>query len=344
MQAELSGQMVREKLTFLKRELPKHVTAVSTPYSLPPGHAKEVRENNYSRAALQEISDHIGYYLGLLRSVEITFSEESAAVWVGTSNGTIVHSESKTPISGLYQVIDPGHSRIVLIKKPGYRFRHILAILAHECTHNYLYHYGISGSDEMKNEILTDIAAAYLGLGHLLIPGYETITFWSEGLRYTADIGYVTRKTIRTSVVLSAELRKWEPKDVIDKFPRFADRIVVRVQLGSYRNKLRKIEKAKREVDEINELYDQVRELIKSVPSAVDISSIAPEDGYVLVEIASKISVGEIAFEIKDILKRTSALEDLSFENKDISGLLRDISVLRAVVSKWRKLLGKYNR
>lgn len=51
----------------------------------------------------------------------------------------------------------------------------LLAALAHEVTHKRLFDRGIEriGSDQLRYEMLVDAAAIYLGLGKLLLNGYE---------------------------------------------------------------------------------------------------------------------------------------------------------------------------
>jgi DNA-directed RNA polymerase subunit RPC12/RpoP len=49
----------------------------------------------------------------------------------------------------------------------------LLAALAHEVTHIYLYRLGLSLDETMQNEILTDTAATYLGLGSLILNAYS---------------------------------------------------------------------------------------------------------------------------------------------------------------------------
>lgn len=45
-------------------------------------------------------------------------------------------------------------------------------ILAHEMTHALLYSKGISLEDQNENEVFTDLAAIFIGLGKLLLNGY----------------------------------------------------------------------------------------------------------------------------------------------------------------------------
>lgn len=49
----------------------------------------------------------------------------------------------------------------------------LLAVLAHEITHIYLYRVGLLLHDTMQDEILTDTAATYLGLGTLILNAYS---------------------------------------------------------------------------------------------------------------------------------------------------------------------------
>ncbi|HUW19888.1 MAG TPA: hypothetical protein VMW16_11355 [Sedimentisphaerales bacterium] len=210
-----SKNTVKDRLNYLHSKLPSKPTAVLEPYSLPEDGLKDVRQSNYSQASLQRISDHIGYYLGLFESVRISFVEEREKIWVSTNDGTLTYGKNKSPVCGLYKRASPGHSEILLLKKPDFGIEHILAILAHECIHNYLYHHRINDSDELENEVLTDLAAAYLGLGALILDGYEAITW---------EIGYVTAKDIRYAIVYSAKLRKL--KELASFLPVF-DRINV---------------------------------------------------------------------------------------------------------------------
>ena len=85
------------------------------------------------------------------------------------------------------------------MKKTHFVIEHILAILAHECTHNYLHYHRVNVSDELENEVLTDLTVAYLGLGSLYLDGFDA---------GTAEIGYVAAKDIRYAIVYSAKLRK----------------------------------------------------------------------------------------------------------------------------------------
>jgi hypothetical protein len=371
MQKSISSQKIREKLGFLKTKLPKQPTAINSLYSLPAEFAEDVVRSNYSQASLQKISDHIGYYLGLLKSVKITFIEQfTDNKWVGTSDGVLVGDRNRSPVSGLYKTIGFDRSEILLIKKHKYEFKHILAILTHEYTHNYLYHHRISESEESENEILTDLATAYLGLGHLLIPGYKPIIWTSDHWNYvftsgytthTLSIGYLTPSTIRKAIIMSAELRNWDSEEVIANFSSVWDKIIAYFQLWPYRNRLRKIEREKKkdaifmkkrveqinslkvDVNNIHKVYNQVCELIKSVSITTDPSSITAEDGRMFVEMTNKIFIGEPISEIKSILEKIDSLKTSSINNENIHQLVKQVDELKKMIFKWHELLCKYS-
>ncbi len=355
MQKHLFYSQIKEKLNFLKENLPKQPTAVKEPYLLPDHLVDEVIENGYSRSSLQKISDHIGAYLGLSRSVKITIIEQSGDnQFVGSSDGVVVANDTrKSPSIGLYKSIGLDRGEIILIKNPKFKFKHMLAILAHEYIHNYLFHHNIRESQETANEILTEIAAAFLGLGHLLIPGYETIS-WTEGFtEYSVSIGYVTPDTIRKAIIISAELRGWSPEEVVARFSSVLDKIVAYVQLWPYRVKSKQMMKAKqrsdsqisslrKNADEINNIHNQVRKLVKNI-TATKPSSISREDGPMLVEITNKISVGEIELEIQGISKNLDDSKIICLSDTDITQLVKQVNDLKNTLTCWRKVLCKYS-
>jgi len=250
MQVKLSNQQIRDKLAYIKSKLPNKPTAVNTLYSLPPQLANDVIRSNYSQSSLQKISDHIGYYLGLLKSVKINFIgiwDFTDDQWIGTDSGVFVGKGTGARLSGLYRSVGHDHSEILLIKKAKYEFKHVIAILAHEYAHNYLCHHRVREPREIDQEILTDLSVAYLGLGHLLIPGYEPITWTSDHWNYiyasghtthTLTIGYLTPGTIRRAVVIAAELRDWNPKEVTASFRGLSDKFKAYFQIRPYIKRL----------------------------------------------------------------------------------------------------------
>ncbi|MEE1942206.1 hypothetical protein V1L54_22865 [Streptomyces sp. TRM 70361] len=74
--------------------------------------------------------------------------------------------------------------------------RDIGAALAHEVTHVFLHRLGLSFPGERENEILTDTAAAYLGVGWLLLDAFRQDELASQKLGYLTpeEFGYVLAK------------------------------------------------------------------------------------------------------------------------------------------------------
>lgn len=365
MQEDISDLKIREKLGFLKTTLPRQPTAVQGFYHLPKPFEREVLDTKFSQSSLQKISDHLGYFLGLLNSVKITIGVESSNYMLSAASDV-----KKADEVGLYKVLDQYHQAIQLTKKFRFKLEHVLAILAHESTHNYLYNHGVRESQELENEILTDLAAAYLGLGHLLVPGYKPITWTTNHWNYilarsysthTLSIGYVTPGTIIRATIMSAEFRKWNPKEVIANCSSVWDKIIAYFQLWPYRNRFKKIQREKKEtaihtkqreeqfnslkmeIHEIRGTYNRVCEQIQNVSTTMDPSSITAEDGHMLVEITNKISIGEPASEIRRISEKISGLGISQVNKKDLSKLVKQVDDLKNIISKWYRLLCKYS-
>ncbi len=95
-----------------------------------------------------------------------------------------------------------------------------LAVLAHEITHKYLHvndcYLQMGGAFDRENEILTDIASVFLGLGKLLLNGNECSEYRSEisGMvsttttRTTLETGYLTRMQFVVVYQLICAMRK----------------------------------------------------------------------------------------------------------------------------------------
>jgi len=82
----------------------------------------------------------------------------------------------------------------------------IPAVLSHEIMHQYLLVSGISFSDDHENEVLTDIAAVFLGLGKLMLNGAVTV-LKQEDASYTLKLGYLTREQLAYVYLLVCSMR-----------------------------------------------------------------------------------------------------------------------------------------
>jgi len=365
MPINLSKKTIKENLQFLKSHLPSKPTAVNGFYKLPKEYEfyKNLIDSNLSQNALQKISDHMGYFLGILKSVRVTFIEEiTDPRWTVSSGGVVYTGNNNSNVSGLYRVMGFDHGEILLIKKNKYQLKHILAILAHEYTHHYLYQYNIRKNNVDENEILTEIAAAYLGIGQFLVNGYKPIVWMSDCYNYifvsghtthTMTVGYVTPETIKKAIILSTKLRKWNPKEAVNSFSSILDKMIVFLKLWPYRSEIKRIKHEKEQgiidnrikkgkIDIIKNGLNSVEEKYKKILSDFDkysktlnVSLIPAEDGKKFVELANEIALANFINEIKKCSKNLSSEENLDSTMKEIGNLNSCIVI-------WRKLLDKY--
>jgi predicted RNA-binding Zn-ribbon protein involved in translation (DUF1610 family) len=223
----LSNKEIRFVFQYLKDSLPGKPTAVSGLYSLPqafdhafsgPTHKKE--------AALQKISDHMGHFLGLLNRVKVSFvekresGEKSHAVFIADTEGNIgekTKSEfvEEEKYAGLYKVRGYDHGEILIVNDRTFYLIHFLSVLAHEVTHNYLYHHQIKAPKEIDSEELTDLATIFLGFGSTILHGYEPSSAIS------CKLGYIDVSTIRRAILQAYSFRDWNVKDLLREFKWF---------------------------------------------------------------------------------------------------------------------------
>lgn len=350
MQQEIGRQKIDQKLEYLYSKLPEQPTAVQGVYSLPKNLANEVLDTNFSQPSLQRVSDHIGYFLGLLNSVKITIGIESSDYMIAPANDF-----NRADQVGLYKVLGGYNREIQLTKKFRFRLKHILAILAHESTHHYLYYHDVKEAGESENEILTDIATAYLGLGGLLIDGYEPITWTSDHWKtFTASgyttheikIGYLTPRDIAYAIIRSTELRRL--KELASPLTLFY-KIVVSFHLWKIRRhegkSKRQIESMLKEINRAKALYDQSSILMQKVSKNVSQVKIPPEDAQTLVEIANALSLGEIKLMIERLSLNINTLKNSTkIEDDEISHLSSQIFNLSKTITYWHKVLSRYTK
>lgn len=109
-----------------------------------------------------------------------------------------------------------GKSNIHITLKKEYTFENVMAIICHECTHHYLRIKGIRYEDTDKNELLTDVAAIYIGFGYYISTGYKgiekTIRKGSDTYTQTTKIGYISQYQISHILGRIKKLRKIREK------------------------------------------------------------------------------------------------------------------------------------
>ena len=247
-QRNLPKRITRKYVAFLHKTLPSFPTAVVEPYELPESYAKAVIESGYSDCSIQNIADHIGYYLGIPHGIKISIVEldPDKHAWAANESGQAVRSDDDSSVnySGLYQVLGRDHGEIRLVKRRRYELQHIMAILCHEYAHHYLHVRRVSLNHEMRDEYLADIATAYLGLGFFVLKGYTPITWTSDhwcGLTsqgctmHSISIGYLTPDVIKTAILLSTPIRGWDPAIIVRSIPGWPSRLHAYLRLRPYR-------------------------------------------------------------------------------------------------------------
>jgi len=350
MQLKVSRQRIDEKLTFLHShpKLPRPPTAVQGLYSLPANMKEKVLDTNFAQDALQEISDHIGYFLGVLSSVKVTVGIESS------DDMLVVPSEiDRADKVGLYKVTGTFHREIQLTKKFRFRMEHVLGILAHESTHNYLNYWGVREEDALGNEILTDVTAAYLGLGALLLEGYKPISWTSDHwatatasgcTAHMISIGYVKPEGIRYAIARSAELRGL--KELASVLP-FSARIRVSFHFWKVRRweekKKKQIEALLEKLERVKSLYDRTLNMMQKAPTNTSQERIPPEDGRKLVEIANALSLGQIKLTLEELSRNANRLKDpAEIDDGNLTHLSTQVNELSNTISDWDRVVRKY--
>jgi len=168
----------------------------------------------------------MGHFLGLLNRVKVSFVEKresgqkTHSVFVADDEGNI-GKETKSEFieeekyAGLYKIRGFDHGEIIIVNDRTFYLIHFLSVLAHEVTHNYLYHHHINVPEEIDSEELTDLAAIFLGFGSTILRGYE------PSPAIPCRLGYIDVTTIRRAILQAYSLRNWSVKDIVREFKWF---------------------------------------------------------------------------------------------------------------------------
>jgi len=123
-------------------------------------------------------------------------------------------------VPGKFELLD-GMPCIYINKKYNYP-NQLLAILVHEITHFYLiYEKKILIENEDENELLTELAACYLGMGFFLLSGYKSVTKRVLNQDITSTIGYISNKVVYKAIISTAYLRKHNPEYIEFQLGKF---------------------------------------------------------------------------------------------------------------------------
>ena len=113
----------------------------------------------------------------------------------------------------------------------------LLAVLAHELTHKRLFDRGIDriGTDELRYETLVDAASVYLGLGKLLLNGYEYVRSSHDRMAGTIQrirhrFGYLTVDEVAFAHAITCRIRRHPWAGWSQGLSPFACRAVRRIE------------------------------------------------------------------------------------------------------------------
>lgn len=125
------------------------------------------------RSLLNDISEHVG------------INGELFTLYI---KDTIVSDRAGEIRPGINNI------KITLDLKEEYDIDTIVAVLAHEVMHQYLYFNGIKRNDAWENEILTDTAVVYCGYYNYMKKGYE-VKHGINPFSYS-KVGYISTRDI----------------------------------------------------------------------------------------------------------------------------------------------------
>lgn len=186
-----------ERFRGLRRDL-------SRPYEPSERQPWSWKRQLFDRDAFQDIADEMKLYLGLSRGVRVRLLTTA-----------FDHERGGTGLGGMQWTEDPWRSDIVLSCRPHMRTVNLVAALAHEMTHVFLEYRNLRAENEERNELLTEAAAVYLGMGWLLRAGYAPISwketrisstpgYLLETVTHTTSLGYIDTASVRLLMVLSS--------------------------------------------------------------------------------------------------------------------------------------------
>ncbi len=363
----LNSSEIEGYISFLSSNLPAQPTAVNKPYTLPESLIPNYSSEENSQQKYQLIADNIGYYLGNFKKVKLFVVESyDERVFVGTKSGPSYRDINHPEASGFYRVVDSNNREIYLLRKNRYNLKHILAILAHESTHNYLYKHRLRKSNIRENEILTDIASAFLGLGHIVAPGYvpitwETSTFFQKTL-HSITLGYVSYDSIVSAIAFSADYRGWSDDDLMEYYRYLKGGISsdITVQLKIKANKLKKarankakiselihkkIETQKAEIAFILDEYHSIEKAIGKLNNGIGIIdiNIKTKHGKIFVDIFNVMHSEEYRIQLNHYLKQLEEIKLDSSLDHVLLPIRRKSREIFKTLKTWKKYLKKYN-
>ena len=156
--SRISDARLDGKIAHIQEKIRQKRICLAGVYTVPEEIRKELQRDKFSPDALQRLVDSIVLHTGVFNLVEVKVEDARP--------GNVV---------GLYTTYGRMVREVQLYRNKKYSVQQIIAILIHECTHNFLYYHDLELPSEEENEILTDVTAVCLGFGRLLLEGYKPV-------------------------------------------------------------------------------------------------------------------------------------------------------------------------
>ncbi|MGA7076629.1 MAG: hypothetical protein WBZ42_08835 [Halobacteriota archaeon] len=347
----IDNHKIDQKLEFIHNHLnlPKPPTRGSGAYTVQRDLKEQVLASNFSESSVQAIANDIARFLGVPAhwTIKVVVGVETSAFLMGSAQ----QIEDVNRV-GLYSVSGTGGRTITLTKKFGFRFEQTLGILAHEMTHNYLHYWNIRESDEAENEILTDVAAAYLGLGAILISGYAQATHVTyQGptrITHTTRIGYISTSNVGYAMKRSAKMRNPVASNQEKGKKSYTSRITGRFR--SWQDGARKNQTSKQvniiitRVEELLRSYEHIDRVLQQAPTTFA-KKVSSEDGRKIVDIMNALALGNVKSKLVKALQEAEAMKKSgdAAEPKLVK-LSQQVDELSKSVTQWSRLISKYTK
>jgi len=168
---------------------------------------------------INKVIQNIGNFIGC--NVEPTFGGWISSKGFVIKKDNVVSSEPDKR-AGYIKSEDNLNAKIYLKKKFMNKPVILSAIIAHEITHHILFEKKIIYEDKKENEIFTDIAANFFGLGKLLLNGYSNKKVGYVSYKKIANINIDICKLRNIDInILKRNLNKKATLAVNDSYSRF---------------------------------------------------------------------------------------------------------------------------
>lgn len=226
----------------------------------------------------------------------------------------------------------------------------ILAILAHEITHEYLYFNNISFSNKYENEILTDIAAIFLGFGKLMLNGSENEDIWknyyfggSTTITDKLGIGYLDRSKLALVYLLVCSMRNISEKKYMSNLSNKSIQLLEESKRDYwyiFNNQFNQPDKANRSLSNFHSIVYETQLILCDINKKLVYLQKSNEltKKYLLEEIHGKIS--KILLEYNELLRKDEYDPCLKFIN--ITKFNQDLSRFKLEMKDYIVLIRRY--